>query len=43
MSEKMKSPYISPEMEIIDLVTESGFCSSNPGGNTPGLDNNTWN
>lgn len=43
MTENIKNLYRSPELEIIDLSLESGFCSSNPGGNTPGLDNNTWN
>lgn len=43
MTENIKNLYCSPELEIIDLSLESGFCSSNPGGNSPDMDNNTWN
>jgi len=42
MTENIKNPYRSPEMEIIDLSLESGFCSSTPGGTSPDLNNNTW-
>ena len=42
MNKNFDEIYVSPVVEVLELVTESGFCASDGGGTIPPMNENSW-